>query len=107
MLFRSPVLMNYSEKLKKGITLTAEQMYYMKAQVVALKALQQQYAPINEEVNRLRREFMEAGRAKVEVHDMIYQGVTIKISELSLTTKRERSYCRFYKDDGEIKVSNL
>ncbi len=102
-----PILLNYNEKLKKGIALSTEQMYYMKTQVVALKALQQQYAPINEEVNRLRMEFMEAGRAKVEVHDMIYQGVTIKISELSLTTKRERSYCRFYKDGGEIKVSNL
>lgn len=102
-----PILLNYSEKLKKGISLTPEQIHYMKTQVVALKALQRQYAPVNEEVNRLRLEFMEAGRAKVEVHDMIYQGVTIKISELSLTTKRERSYCRFYKEGGEIKVSNL
>lgn len=102
-----PILMNYSEKMKKGIALTTEQMYYMKTQIVALKALQQQYAPINEEVNRLRMEFMESGRARVEVQDMIYQGVTIKISELALTTKRERSHCRFYKDGGEIIVSNL
>lgn len=102
-----PILLTYSEKMKKGVTLTPEQVYYMKTQVIALKTLQKQYAPVNEEVNRLRMEFVGAGRAKVEVHDMIYPGVTIKISELSMTTKRERSYCCFYKADGEIKVSNL
>lgn len=102
-----PILLNYSEKMKKGIPFTPEQIYYVKTQMIALKTLQQQYAPVNEEVNRLRMEFVGSGRAKVEVHDIIYPGVTIKISELSMTTKRERSYCRFYKEDGEVKVSNL
>ena len=102
-----PILMNYSEKMKLGITLTPEQAHYMKTQVLALKALQKQYTPVNEEINRLRMEFIEAGGAKIEVQDTIYPGVTIKISDLSLTTKRERKYCRFYKDGGEIKTVNL
>ena len=102
-----PILMNYSEKLKAGITLPPEKLHYMKTQVIALKALQQQFAPINEEVNLLRMEFIEAGRSKIEVRDVIYPGVTITISELSMTTNKERNYCQFVKEDGEIKVKNL
>ena len=102
-----PILLNYSEKLKAGVVIPPEKVHYMKTQVLALKTLQKQFAPINEEVNRLRMEFIEAGRAKVEVQDVIYPGVTIKISELTLTTKRERQYCQFVKENGEIKVKNL
>lgn len=102
-----PILVNYSEKLKAGVTLPPEKVHYMKTQVIALKTLQKQFAPVNEEINRLRMEFIEAGRAKVEVQDIIYPGVVITISELSMTTKTERKYCQFVKDSGEIKVMNL
>ncbi len=102
-----PILMTYSEKLKEGITLPPEKVHFMKAQVIALKTLQKQFAPLNEEINRLRMEFIEAERAKVEVHDVIYPGVVIKISELSMAIKKERQYCRFIKEKGEIKVTNL
>ena len=102
-----PILMNYREKLKSGVALPPEKLHYMKTQVIALKALQQQFAPINEEVNLLRMEFIEAGRSKIEVRDVIYPGVTITISELSMTTNKERNYCQFVKEDGEIKVKNL
>lgn len=102
-----PILVNYSEKLKEGITLPPEKVHYMKAQVIALKTLQKQFAPVNEEINRLRKEFIEGGRAKIEVQDVIYPGVVITISELSMTTKRERKFCQFVKDNGEIKVMNL
>ncbi len=102
-----PILVNYSEKLKAGVAIAPEKMHYLKTQAIALKTLQKQFAPVNEEINRLRMEFIEAGRAKVEVQDVIYPGVTIKMSELSLTTKRERKYCQFIKADGEIKVTNL
>lgn len=102
-----PILVNYSQKLQAGVQLPADKAHYMKTQVFALKGLQGQLAPINEEINRLRMEFMNAGRAKIEVQDVIYPGVTIKFSEISMTTKSERKYCQFVKDDGAIKVMNL
>lgn len=102
-----PILLNYSEKLKNGITLPADKLEYMKKEVITLKELQGQLAPINEEINALRTEFIGAGRAKVEVQNIIYPGVTIKISDLSTTTKTERKYCQFLKGDGEIKIVNL
>jgi hypothetical protein len=102
-----PILVNYSEKLKQGITLPPDKVEYMKTQVMTMKTLQAQLAPITEEINRLRMEFISAGRAKVEVQDVIYPGVTIKISDVSVTTKSERKYCKFVKDGAEIKVMNL
>lgn len=102
-----PVLITYSEKLKAGVQLSPEKIEFTRKQVIELKSLQAQLRPINEELNSLRMEFISAGRAKVDVQNVIYPGVTIKISELSLTTKDARKYCRFVKDDGVIKTVNL
>ncbi len=102
-----PILINYSQKLKSGVSLPADKIAFMKTQVIALKTLQGQLAPINEEINVLRMEFMSAGRAKVEVQNVIHPGVTIKISDISMTTKEQRKYCQFLVVDGEIKAMNL
>lgn len=102
-----PVLINYSEKLKAGVKLPPDKAHFMKTQVMALKTLQGQLAPLNEEINSLRMNFVSAVRAKIEVQSVIYPGVNIKISELSMTTKTDRKFCQFYKADGEIKVANL
>ena len=102
-----PILLNFSEKLKAGVKLPPDKTHFMKTQVIALKTLQGQLAPINEEINSLRMNFVSAVRAKIEVQSVIYPGVNIKISELSMTTKSDRKFCQFYKADGEIKVANL
>ena len=102
-----PILKTYTEKMNAKVQLTPEQIGFVKKQVMALKTLQGQLAPINEEINSLRMEFVSASRAKVMIQNMIYPGVTIKISELSMTTKDTRHYCQFVKDDGEIKAVNL
>lgn len=102
-----PVLLNYTEKMKAGVKLTQEQMEFIQKQVTALKTLQRQLVPINEEINGLKMEFISASHAKVMIQNMIYPGVTIKISELSMTTKDTRHYCQFVKDGGEIRAVNL
>lgn len=102
-----PILINYTEKLKSGVQLPADKLEFMKQQIMALKALQTQLTPINEEINVLRAEFVNAGRAKIEVQNVIYPGVTIKISDVSMTTKDQRRFCFYVKEEGEIKAKNL
>ncbi|MBO5302633.1 MAG: DUF342 domain-containing protein [Lachnospiraceae bacterium] len=102
-----PILLNYSEKLKAGVTIPQDKVDFMKQQVISLKALQEQLAPVNEEINILRTDFMNAGRAKIEVQNVINAGVTVKISDLSLIIKDQRRYCFYVKEDGEIKAKNL
>lgn len=102
-----PIILNYSEKLKAGITIPADKIAFMKTQVTALKQLQEKILPINAELNLLKTEFMSMGRAKVEARNVVHAGVTVKISDLSFTTKDERKFCQFVKKDGEIKIMNL
>lgn len=101
------VVINYSEKIQAGVELSAEKLRYMKSQVMELKELQEKFVPMNDEINSLRMEFMTAGRAKIEVQNVIHPGVTVKIAELSMTTQQERNYCQFMVVDGEIRTSNL
>lgn len=102
-----PVLSTYSEKLKAGVTLSQGKVAFVKQQVVALKTLQKQLAPLNEEINILRAHFISAGRAKVEIQNVVYPEVTIKISDVSMTVKDERKFCQYLMRDGEIRVMNL
>lgn len=102
-----PIILNYSEKLKAGVTIPTDKIAFMKTQVVALKKLQEEMVSIQEELNLLKTEFMSMGRAKVEARNIVYTGVTVKISDLSLTTKDEWKFCQFVKKDGEIKIMNL
>lgn len=102
-----PVLINYTEKLKAGIKLPYDKVEFMKKQVVALKTLQTQLAPINQEINTLRIEFISSNRAKVMVKNIIYPGVTVKISDSAVTIKEARNFCQFVKADGEIKADTM
>lgn len=102
-----PILSNFSEKLRSKAVLSAEKVEFMKSQIVEFKNLQAKLATINEEINALRVEVISTGRAKVEVQNVIHPGVTIKISDASLTMKSDRKYCQFYKADGEVKIINL
>lgn len=102
-----PILINYRNKMQSGVPISKEKMEFMKQQVTELKSLQEQLGPINEQINTLRTEFIGSSHAKVVVQKVIYPGVTIKISDLSVTTKEARKFCQFLLRDGEIRADNL
>ena len=54
---------------------------------------------------RVIHENMEASSgAYVQVNRNVFAGVSIAISDLSYNVKEKRSYCRFKKEDGQIKA---
>jgi uncharacterized protein (DUF342 family) len=59
------------------------------------------------EFNGLHQELLNSKHAKIIIRRDIFPGVTITISDLSLTTKTKRSYCQFEKKNGEIIATNL
>lgn len=102
-----PILANYSDKLSKGITIPADKIEFMKKNILALKTLQGALKPINDKIELLKQEFSTSSRAKIRVEKVVHPGVTIKISDISVTLKDSRKYCQFVKEGAEIKALNL
>jgi len=61
----------------------------------------------SEEIELLKAELAQGQRAYVAVTGVAYAGTRIVISDVSLTTKSAFKYCRFVKDQGEVKITAL
>jgi uncharacterized protein (DUF342 family) len=59
------------------------------------------------EFNQLHQELLHSKHSCVDVRRDIFPGVTICISDMTITTKDKRSFCRYEKKNGEIQISTL
>lgn len=102
-----PILMNYSEKLANGETLTKEIIQYIEQLTQAMKAKQEEVEAVQDEYAQLHTILLHNNNARVQVSKTIYTGVTICISEVSLVMKENRDHCQLAKNQGEIIISTL
>lgn len=102
-----PILASFSEKIASGVAVPKDKLLYVQKLAVSFRETQTEVASLRSELEVLHAEIMNTSHAKVKVLKTIYQGVTITISDVSLTTKNSRQYCQFVKDNGEVTVKNL
>ena len=57
--------------------------------------------------NTLHQELLNSQHAKVVVRRDVFPGVTIVISDISVTVKEKRSFCQFTKSNNQIHISTL
>ncbi len=62
------------------------------------------YEEITNEMGQIHESMAASSGAYVQVNRNVYAGVSVSISDLSCNVKEKRSYCRFKKEDGEIKI---
>ncbi len=102
-----PVLSSFAEKMSAGVQLSQEKVLMVQKLAHALQDQKKQLGDCQAEFNELHEELMRDNDARVRVMKEAYQGVTITISDVSLTTKDTRSHCQFVRHDGEIQIRNL
>lgn len=102
-----PVVKNYSDILAAGKKLDAKnQEYYIKLLQV-VKANQEKLAAYTAEYEKLKPEMAAGSIAKVEVKRDIFPGVSVTISDASITVKDKRSFCRLVKKGADIVFENM
>ena len=102
-----PILVTFTQKINAGEEIAPNKKAY-------IQQLAQQFRQMQDSVNEFKVEFgllheeMTLGTdARVKVQNTVYPGVRITISDVSLTTKEERSFCQFTRESGEVIVKNL
>ncbi|MQN01397.1 MAG: DUF342 domain-containing protein [Lachnospiraceae bacterium] len=97
-----PVIDTYDNFVKSGKKLNDKNMDYLTTILQKIDRLKTDLEKHREEFNSLHQELLMSKQSKVIVHSRIYPGVTITISELSMTTTEKLSCVQFEKKNGEI-----
>ena len=103
-----PVLESTKKKASTGtIQQKKEQVKYLSQLLETAKQLKQVIDSHTAELEECKRLLAEATGAKVEVSGELCPGVTVTISDASLTIRETLKYCCLRKREGAVKVESL
>jgi len=96
------VLEDTSKKLKAGGRLTQEQIKNARMLQVTLAEAQAKIQEELKEIEKLDKLLKTEGPAQIVLRGTMYQGVVVSISGATMTVKKEYTYCRLIKKDGDV-----
>lgn len=97
------IIDNYSAILKRGEVLPKDKLLYVQNLAMEYKAKKQEIEPLRDEMRVIHIEMMESDRSYIAVTRTIFPGVELAISDLSYHIKEKMNYCKFKKQNGEIR----
>ncbi len=102
-----PVIQATTQKLKQGVKLQPDQVAYVKSLLQLEKQKTAELEQANKRMEELQEQMSEGQDAKVVVEGTVYPGTTIIISDANLVVQKEYSYCRFVKEQGDVKMTGI
>lgn len=103
----TPIIDTYQHYIDEGRQLDEKNSVYLDKILEELNQAKQMLQNSREIYNDLHQELLNSQHARVVVRRDVFPGVTIIISDASITIRDKRSYCQFTKNGDRIKVSNL
>lgn len=101
------ILQNFRENLKKGRQYNDSQLKYLKSVSLLVQEKNDEIEQINMRLEKLRGMMEIQKQAEVVVNEQIYPNTTIVIGEISKVIQQNYRYCKFIKEDGEIRMVGL
>ncbi len=100
------VLMGYAKRIKLGEKLSPDKMLQFKITSDSRELIKKREAEVTERMKVLKEKIDSYVGGCVRVHGTIYSGTKITISNSVYHVKKDTSYSRFIREDGEVKVEN-
>jgi len=102
-----PILEAARDKNNNGISLSEDQKENLKGLSKMIREKVNDIHAYNKELEELTQIMSDERNACVTVHDTVYPGTKIVISDVSKIIKDSMSYCRFIKDRGDVRVVGM
>ncbi len=102
-----PVIAAMTQKMAQGVTLKPEQLKTLQEMIQKEKEIQEKVDSDMREFNNLQEMLNECSNARVEVTGEVFAGTKINISDVSMVVKNSMTFCRFIKEQGDIKMASL
>lgn len=96
------VLEDTTKKLKAGVRLTQDQLKNARMLQITLAESQAKIQEELKEIEKLDKLLKSEGVTQIILRGTMYQGVVVSISGATMTVKKEYSYCRLIKKDGDV-----
>lgn len=101
------ILQNFRNNLAKGRKYNDGQMKYLKSVSVLVQEKTDEIEQINVRLEKLRDMMEIQKQAEVVVSEQIYPNTTIIIGEASRMIQQNYRYCKFIREEGEIRMVGL
>lgn len=102
-----PVLNAMAQKIAQGVRMQPDQIKYIQNLTIENRQRTEEMEASMEEIERLRQIFEFSADAQVIVTGHVYVGTLISIGDASMTVKSGMSYCRFVKEQGEVRMTAI
>lgn len=101
------ILENFKEKMQKGVQYNEGQLKYMKTVAALVKDKTAEQEQVNLQLEKFRAMMEVQKQAEVVVNDQVYPNTTIIIGDTTRTLQNDFHYCKFVREQGEIKMAPL
>lgn len=101
------ILANFKEKLSRGTQFNEGQLKYMKSVASLVEEKSAELKELEVRLEKLRRMMETQKKAEIVVNSEMYPGTTLIISDATKTIHASYHYCKFVRDQGEVKMESL
>lgn len=102
-----PIIEAGNQKITKGIKLEPEQLKYVLSLMKLRDAKRAQLQKESEELSEIQTELSLMAAGQVIVSGEVFPGTKICIGDASTIVKSTTHYCRFIKEEGDVKMAGI
>lgn len=98
---------NFKEKQKKGIQYNESQLRYIRSVVSLIQEKAAEQEQVGTRVEELRAMMENRQQGEVIINEQVYPNTTIIIRNVGKTLQNDYRYCKFIKEDGEVRMVSM
>lgn len=101
------ILANFKEKMGKGVQFNEGQLKYMKTVAALVDEKTKELKELENRLEKMRRMMETQKQAEILVNNEMYPGTTIIIGDATKTIHTSYHYCKFVREQGEVKMASM
>lgn len=101
------VFNNFQEKQKKGVKFNDSQLRYVRSVASLIQEKSAEMENLNARLEELQEMMETREEAEVIVNEQVYPNTTIVIGSISKTLQDNYRYCKFIREDGEVRMAPM
>ena len=95
---------NFTEKQRKGFKYNESQLRYMKSVTALIQEKGEELERLNRRLENLQEMMETREEAQVVINEQVFPNTTIVIGGVSKLIQNNYRYCKFVKEDGEVRM---
>ncbi len=98
---------NFKEKQKKGFKYNESQLRYMRSVVSLIQEKSAELEKVSARIEELQAMMENRQQGEVIINEQAYPNTTIVIRNATKTLQNDYRYCKFVKEDGEVRMVSM